>query len=553
MAQADKIILNAKVLTMDPANATAQALAIAGDTILAVGSGDEIEAMAAPDARRIDARGATVMPGFVEAHLHLFMGSMGRRLLQLGDVEGLPALRKALQGYAKDNPDEGLLFCKGASYNLFGDGIMTTRQMIDEALADRPVLLMSDDHHTCWANTIALEKAGILHGKDTAVGTEVVMADDGTAAGELREYDAYESVMKLRTSGGRESLGMDGLEPGPLTDAQREEDIEVLTEGLNYCASFGFTSLHNMDGNRYQLELLAEIERRGDLVCRIEVPFHLTPSKPLETLEEASAMQADFQTSHLKCNRVKMFMDGVIDSGTAYVIDGYADQPDWCSDPLHSQERFNAAAIDIDRRGLQISVHAIGDAAVRSVLDGYAAAEAANGKRDSRHRIEHIEMIDPSDLDRVRDLGVVASMQPSHPPGAMDFPLQPWVSKVGPKRLAHAFPVQYLRDRGVKIAFASDWPVADVDPMRGVQAAVTRKAWQAGDPSHASTLMEALHDYTAGGIYAGHDEDRLGRLAPGLQADIVVMDHDLEAMPVEELGTARAALTLCAGRVTWEA
>ena len=553
MAEADKIILNAKVLTMDPANPTAQAIAIKGDTILAVGLNDDIVDMAAPGARRINARGATVMPGFVEAHLHLFMGAMGRRLLQLGDVTGLPALRDALQGYAKANPDEGLLFCKGASYNLFGENVMTTRQMLDEALADRPVLMMSDDHHTCWANTIALEKAGILHGRETAIGTEVVMAADGTAAGELREYDAYAPVMKLRTSGGRESFGMDGLEPESVTAEQRAHDIEVLTEGLEYCASFGFTSLHNMDGNRYQLELLSEIEDSGNLLCRVEVPFHLTPSKPLDTIAEASAMQADFNTPFLKSNRVKMFMDGVIDSGTAYMIDGYADDPSHNCEPLHSQERFNAAAIEIDRRGLQISVHAIGDAAVRSVLDGYAAAEAANGKRDSRHRIEHIEMIDPSDLDRVRDLGVIASMQPSHPPGAMDFPLQPWVSKVGPKRLAHAFPVQYLRDRGVKFAFASDWPVADVDPMRGVQAAVTRKAWQEGDPSHASTLYDALHDYTAGGIYAGHDEDRLGRLAPGMQADIVVMDHDLEAMPVEDLGTARAALTLCAGRVTWEA
>ncbi|WP_158964727.1 amidohydrolase [Chachezhania sediminis] len=550
---AETVILNAKILTMDPARPTAQALAITGETIAAVGTNAEILDLAGPATRKIDAQGCTVMPGFVEAHLHLFMGAMGRRLLQLGGVQGLPALRDALQAYAAQRPDDTLLFCKGASYNLFGENVRTTRQMLDEALPDRPVLLMSDDHHTAWANTIALEKGGILNGRKTAIGTEVVMADDGTAAGELREHDAYAPVAALRNFGGREGLGMDGLEPESVTPAQREEDIDILTDGQKYCASFGFTSVHNMDGNRYQLDLLSEIEGRGDLLCRTEVPFHLTPSKPLETLEEASAMHADFKGPYLRSGRVKMFMDGVIDSGTAFMLDGYADQPGHNCEPLHSQERFNAAAIDADRRGLQISVHAIGDAAIRSVLDGYEAAQKANGKRDSRHRIEHLELVHPDDLDRIRDLGVIASMQPSHPPGAMDFPLQPWCDRVGANRLKDAFPVRALKDRGVKFAFASDWPVADVDPMRGVQAAVTRKPYADGLPSNATTLFEALYDYTYGGAYTGFDEGRLGRIVPGLLADIVVMDHDLEALPAEELGTARAAVTLCGGRVTFEA
>ena len=307
-----------------------------------------------------------------------------------------------------------------------------------------------------------------------------------------------------------------------------------------------------MDGNRYQLDLLSEIESRGELLCRTEIPFHLTPSKPIESLIEASELAAEFSTSRLSANRVKMFMDGVIDSATAVLVEDYADIPDWRGDPLHSAERFKAAAIEADRRGLQISVHAIGDGAVRRVLDGYAAAEQANGKRDSRHRIEHIELLHPDDLPRMRDLGVVASMQPPHPPGAMDFPLEPWVSHVGEARWPWAFPVSYLRDQGVPIAFASDWPVSDVDPMRGVKAAVTRKAWKDGHPSHASTLMQALHGYTAGGAYAGHAETRLGRLMPGLLADIVIMDRDLTALSDDALDQARAAVTFCGGQVTWE-
>jgi predicted amidohydrolase YtcJ len=552
MSGAELVILNGRVLTMDAGMPRAEAVAVSGNRIVAVGSNDDIIGLASPTARRIDAQGATVMPGMVEAHLHLFAGAFGLRLLQLDGVQGLPALRDKVQAYAKENPNEALLICKAADYNLFGEGVMTTRQMLDEVLDERPLLLVAGDHHTAWANTIALQKAGILQGRDLPPGNVIVMDDNGFAAGELREGEAQAPVMALRSSGGRENLGLHGEEPEtPPTSAERADDIAVLEEGLRLCASYGFTSLHNMDGNRYQLDLLQEIEGRGNLDCRIEVPFHLTPAKPIESLEEASALAKEFATDRLSAKRIKMFMDGVIDSATAVMVEDYADIPGWRGDPLHSAERFKTACIEADRRGLQISVHAIGDGAVRRVLDGYEAAERVNGKRDSRHRIEHIEVLHPDDLRRFRELGVVASMQPPHPPGAMDFPLEPWVSHVGEERWPWAFPVSYLRAEGVPIAFASDWPVSDVNPMRGVKAAVTRKAWHPGCPSHASTLRQALHGYTAGGAYAGHREKTLGCLKAGLFADIVVMDRDLEASEIEDLDQARAVVTICSGKVTW--
>ncbi len=264
-------------------------------------------------------------------------------------------------------------------------------------------------------------------------------------------------------------------------------------------------------------------------------------------------MHETYRSDRLRSGRVKMFMDGVIDSGTAVMIEAYADQPGWCGEPLHDAERFASACIDADQRGLQISVHAIGDGAVRRVLDGYEAARKANGPRDSRHRIEHIEVLHPDDLPRFRKLGVVASMQPPHPPGAMDFPLEPWVSKVGTERWPNAFPVAAFRADNVPLAFASDGPVSDVNPMRGIKAAMTRTAWSDNCPDNACTFTEALHGYTAGGAYAAFDEDRLGRLRPGMQADVVVMDHDLETLLPDEIDQARAAITICAGETTWEA
>lgn len=554
MSRADMIILNGHVLTMNDAAPFAQALAIAGDRILAVGTNEDVLALADSSTRRIDAQQATVMPGMTEAHLHLFSGAFGLRLCQLDGVHGLDALRDKVQIYARANPDEALLICKAADYNLFGSGVATTRQMLDAALPDRPLILFAGDHHTAWANTVALERAGILQGREVSVGSEIVMAADGTASGELREHGAFDPVMELRSSGGREGLGLGGVEPeGDLTPAQRAEDISVLLEGLKLCSSYGFTSLHNMDGNRYQLELLREIEADGGLTCRTDIPFHLTPSKPIESLQEASQLREEFASDRLSSRRVKMFMDGVIDSATAVLVEDYADTPGWKGDLLHTPERFHAAAIEADRRGLQIAVHAIGDAAIRNVLDGYQAAREANGARDSRHRIEHVELLHPDDLPRFVELGVVASMQPSHPPGAMDFPLEPWISRVGEERWRWAFPLDDLRREGVPIAFASDWPVADVNPMRSVKAAIARRAWKPGLPDHASTLMQALHGYTLGGAYAGHEDHRLGSLVPGLLADIVIMDRDLEATQLSDIDTARAAVTICGGQITWEA
>ncbi len=554
MPTADILIENARVIPMTGPEDRAEAVAVSGNSILAVGSLADLAGLAGPSTRRIDAGGGTVMPGMCEAHLHLFSGAFGLRLLHLDGVQGLDALRGNVRTYAAANPDEALLICKAADYNLFGDGVMTTRQMLDEVLPDRPVIMVAGDHHTAWANSIALDRAGILHGRALSPGNEIVMAGDGTAAGELRESEAMGPVFLLRSSGGRENLGLaDAAEPENLTPEQRAEDEAVMLEGLKYCASFGFTSLHNMDGNWYQLELLRVLEQRGELLCRTEIPFHLTPSRPLSSLAEATEMHEQYRSDRLRSGRVKMFMDGVIDSGTAVMVDDYADRPGWRGDPLHSAERFAEACIDADRRGLQISVHAIGDGAVRRVLDGYEAAATANGKRDSRHRIEHIEVLHPDDLHRFAELGIVASMQPPHPPGAMDFPLLPWVDRVGEARWPWAFPVHNLRDAGVPIAFSSDWPVSDVDPMRGVKAAVTRKPWKEGQPGHASSLYDSLHDYTAGGAYAGFDENRLGRLAPGMLADIAVMDRDLEATPVDELDRARAVLTLSGGETTWEA
>ncbi len=276
---------------------------------------------------------------------------------------------------------------------------------------------MAYDFHTLFANTPALKAAGLLGGRDLPVGNEVVMGSDGLATGELREKFALLPVLYLRTSGGREMLGMSGIEPPETpTPAEWSEDMDVLKAGMRFVASKGITSIHNMDGNRHLMELLCDVENDGDLLARTSVPFHLTREMALSELDRASSMTADFTGDTLSAGRVKIFVDGVIERGTAAMLADYKDRPGHKGEPIFDADSFAEAAVEVDRRGLQITVHAIGDAAVRIALDGYEAARAASGPRDSRHRIEHIEMIDPTDIPRFAELGVIASFQPLHAP-----------------------------------------------------------------------------------------------------------------------------------------
>lgn len=310
-----------------------------------------------------------------------------------------------------------------------------------------------------------------------------------------------------------------------------------------------------MDGNLYQLQLLAEIEKRdGFLPCRVRIPFHLKNFMPLSILDKASMMAETYKSDFLSSGTVKMFYDGVLESWTAIMVEPYANNPgSRGGQSLFTHAEMTAAAIEIDRRGLQIAVHAIGDGAVRAVLDGYEAARDANGKRDSRHRVEHIEVIHPADIRRFEDLGVIASMQPPHPPGAMGLPLEPTLSMIGRDRWPYAYAWRTLKEAGAHIPFASDWPVSPIDPMAGIQAAVTRKKWSDTDPDQSFTLMEAIAAYTVEGAYAEFAEDRKGMIRKGYFADLTLLDASVEDVPQEELHAVRPLRVFCGGHATYSA
>lgn len=552
---ADLIVTNGRVLTMDGTFPRAEALAMAGGRIIAVGTTAEVLAFRHAGTRLIDAGGKSVLPGFNEAHIHLFSGGAELDQLSLAGIRGFDTLKRLVLDYAASRPHDPLLMANSADYVILDDGRDLDRHVLDAILPNRPLALMSPDHHTVWANTIALEKAGLLHGRALPPGHEVVMGADGLATGELCEPYAFDEVLLLGAGGGRDRLGvLTGEDPDPAPSAaERAYDRNLLRQGLKHLARHGITSFQNMDGNRYQLELLAALEAEGDLICRARFPQFYASGDIADWMDRAAALHADFSSEFLRAGAVKMFMDGVLDSHTAFMSEDYEDRPGWQGEARFTPEDFNCACIEADRRGLQIAVHAIGDGAVARVIDGYAAARAANGARDSRHRIEHVEVIRQGDIARMKALDIVASMQPTHPPGQMGLPFEPTISRIGKTNWPRAYAWRALREAGVPLIFSSDWPVSPVSPLRSMHSAMTRKPWAEGLPDNRQTLGEALAAYTSGPAWVEFAEGWKGRLKPGFVADVVVLDADLEAIEPEAVEHVRPVTTICGGRVTYEA
>jgi predicted amidohydrolase YtcJ len=551
-AAVDLIIVNGRVATMDDDNPRAQAVAVTGNTIRHVGTNAEVRSYKTSSTRIIDAGGGSVLPGFIEAHMHLFSGAAELDTLDLYEVRGRESLIRALEGHAAKRPAAGLLIATQANYSVVSNSERLDRHLLDQAVPDRALICVAPDHHTAWANTAALRAAGILEGRQLPIGNEIVMDEQGCATGELREGEAIKIVYKLKDGGNRERLGLEtGGEPDPRPSREeRAYDRKVLKRGLDYAASFGITSIQNMDGNFYTCELLDEIDQEGQFTARVEVPYHFKNFMPLANLEKASELGRRYASDRLHSGRVKIFIDGVLDSWTAVMVEPYADKPGHVGELLFSPEFFAEVATECDRRRLQISVHAIGDGAVRTVLDGYEAARKANGRRDSRHRIEHIEVIHPDDIKRFGQLDVIASMQPLHPPGQMGLPLEPTISRIGESRWPYSYAWRTLKDAGARLVLASDWPVSALNPLISIQSAVTRGVWKRGLPNQKLTLNEALSGYTRDGAFAEFREYSKGMLKRGMLADVVVLGADIETHDPEKIREIPVRATICDGRIT---
>ncbi|RID93516.1 amidohydrolase [Gemmobacter lutimaris] len=539
----DLVIRNARSFP----DGAAVALAVQDGLIAWIGPDGEAPATT----QIIDAGGATLLPAFTESHVHLFLGGTALGQLNLAAIGDTASFRSALRHFA-DSLSPGAFLCGyAANYEMLGPGTRPDRHALDAAVADRPVFITSTDYHAAWANTAALQLAGILHGAETPPGAEVVMGPDGLATGELREGAAMELIRRLTPTGGRDSTAMIGQEPPGTPDAaMRARDKATILRACHELARHGITNAVNMDGNLYQAGLFTELAE--ELPIRVKLPMNLTEDQDDARVAALITQAQAAPVGRLEFGMIKMFMDGVYDTWTAHVVGGYPDDPANDGPRLISAPAFARLCTMADAAGLQIAVHAVGDGAVRAVLDGYEAARTANGPRDSRHRIEHIDTITEADLPRLRTLGVMASMQPVHPPGSAGLPLEPTISIMGRARWPTAFPWARIASQGTPLAFGTDWPVSPLDPLYCLHCALSRRPWAADMPDQRLDLAAALAAYSAGGAYGMFAEARRGALRPGMQADVILVAGDLTAL-ADCADAARVTLTLREGEIIWQA
>jgi len=532
------LVRNARIYTQDPACPWAEALAIVGDRVAWAGPDAEAAAWAGPTTRVIDGGGRLALPGLTDSHFHLLLGARGLGRLQLDDAASVGEVQERLRAYAAAEPGREWLVGRGWRYSLFAPGEAIRRERLDAVTGERPALLTAFDGHTAWANTAALRRAGVLGGADTGNRFDVVVTgEDGLASGELRE-GAIELVRRLIP---------------PMGPAEEEA---LLRRALRELAALGITGVHNMDGDEDQLGLYRRFLERGELSLRVLLPLSVRPGTPPERIDAWAELARGYAGPALRAGAAKLFIDGVVESKTALLLAPYADGSGELGAANYEQEEFEELIARADANMLQVFVHAIGDGGVRRTLDAYAAARRRNGARDARHRVEHVELVDPADVARFVELGAIASMQPLHANFGLDEQ-NTWRRMSGPTRWPWAFAWRRLLDAGVGLAFGSDWPVVSPNPLEGIHVARNRiKLDFSGPdspfPDQRVSLDEAIAGYTTWAAQAAHREADLGRLAPGFLADLVLLDQNLFAIPPDAIGATRVDLTVVGGGVVFE-
>jgi predicted amidohydrolase YtcJ len=542
---ADLIVTNGAVYAADGGD-TRQALAIRGNRIVFVGAADQVERLRGPKTEIVDARGGAVVPGFNDIHTHVLSGGLEMETVNLQGAQTLEEVQSRIRAYAQAHPDLAWIRGRGWGYGPFPGGV-PTKEQLDAAVPDRPAIMRCFDGHSIWANSKALEAAHIT--KDSADppnGTIVRDPRTSEPAGLLKESPAM--------------VLMNAVVPKP----SRAEQRRALENAIGEALRFGVTSVTDAAGNPEDFEVYDDLRRAGGLSARVYYSLLITPGFTERDADRFDALRrAHPETPMLKSGIVKMFMDGVIETNTAFMLAPYTNDPTTRGTPNYTQAEFERIVSMMDRRGWQVMVHGLGDGAVRMILDGYERVAAANPMpaRGRRHRIEHIETIDPADIPRFGALGVIASMHPggaflaANPPPASATPgfmLGAWGRNIGPERAARGGMWKSIAAARGRVVFGSDWPVASLDAMSRITSIVHRPA-RPGATDQRLTMKAAIDDYTSGSAFASFDERDKGTLAPGMLADVAVLAADVFAHPPATRADVAVVTTIVDGKVVFRA
>ena len=548
---ADTILTNAKVYTVNARAPWAQAVAIQGGRILAVGSSLQIARYRGPSTRMLDAHGRLVLPGFIDSHIHFVEGSLAMTQLRLEDTKSVSEIQAVVREFAQSHPAAGpesaWITGRGWSYPEFGaSGGMPHKKFLDAVVPDRPVLLGGFDGHTSWANSKALELAGITRDTPDPRNGRILRDANGEPTGALQETaaDLVARIVPKPT-------------PAERMTAMQAGMVEANRAGLTRAIICANDTPGGNDANFFtEYEQLA---REGKLTLRFSISIYAAPEGD-HAADVARAEQVlklhPRADDWIAGGAVKMFLDGVIEGHTAAMLGPYGDDPKLFGSLRWAPEQYEKMVADLDRNGIQVYTHAIGDRAVRVALDAYQSAAVQNHTRDLRHRIEHIETITAEDIPRFGKLGVIASFQPLHAYPDEDT-LGPWLTNAGHEREPRAWAWQSIARSGGRLAFGSDWPVVTLNPWQGVQNAVTRqtregKPAEGWVPEQRVSVAQAVEAYTLDAAFSGHRDRQEGSIEPGKLADLIVVSQDIFQVDAHAIGATEALLTMVGGKIVYE-
>jgi predicted amidohydrolase YtcJ len=531
---ADMVFTNGRVYTVDPERSWAEAVAVTDGRIVFVGSSTGVTGHVGSNTTVVDLEGRMMLPAFQDSHIHPISAGIEASACDLNAAGDLAGYRSVIGGYAAANPDVPWITGGGWSMSVFGPGGSPSKSIIDELVSDRPVFLSSADGHSGWANSKALEIAGIT--KDTPNPPDGIIDKDpetGELIGSLQE--------------GAMSLVQRHIPPTSLVDRQ---------QGLRYAQdllhSYGITSIQDAIVNREGLETYESLEALDQLRMRVVASLWWNREQGKEQIENLLKLREDFSKGGLvRPTTVKIMMDGVMENYTAAMLEPYLIPSESRGIPMVPPATLNEVVPLLDAAGFQVHFHSIGDAAIRYALDAIEEALLENGQLGNRHHISHIQMFDPADIPRFAELDVVANFQPLWANGD-DYITELTIPFIGEERARWMYPIKSLQDSGAMVAFGSDWSVSTANPFPQIEMAVTRTG---GDddsnpvfiPEERIDLESAIVAFTINAAFVNKHEDQTGSIEVGKLADLIVTDKNVFDIDAEDISETKVLLTLFGG------
>jgi predicted amidohydrolase YtcJ len=526
MPEANLILLNGKIATMDDKNPWANALVVSEERIIYSGEDDAAKGYITKETEVIDLKGRLVLPGFNDAHLHFAGGGLTLLRIDLKDCKSFQEIEKRLREKVGKLQAGSWILGRGWDHTLFNQGNWPDKSFLDGIAPHNPVFLKRVDGHIGWANSLALQLAGI-NSNTPSPERGVIVKDSLT---EEPTGILMEKAMDL----------IEKIIPKPSLD----ELTLAIREAGKEAKKYGITSIQD-NSDLDVIEVYKKLLEKNELKVRVSEWF---PLELIKKPEELKSLIESFpeKSSYLKPGLLKIMADGTLGSRTAYLFEPYADEPEKSGVFLIPEEELEYMVSQADRSGYQIAIHAIGDGANVIVLNIYGKVHWLNPARERRHRIEHCSVIKKIDIDRMAEIGVIASVQPAFWNSDKEWLEQ----RLGKERLKRAYPFRSLLDSGANLAFGTDWPVESLNPMLGIYSAVTRDVGAyCNMPLQTLTVEQAIKAYTLGSAYAEFQEKEKGSLEANKLADIVVLSKDIFSIPPEEILETEVEMTILGGKV----